>query len=174
MKFFMVCINAECDQHFHPVSGGELIAAGSIGLPVVAAITDDLPPVEVAITAIEELLESDPVDKMKDMAYEKLKYLQAQLDEECTCSLCTEPKTSESVESTTAIPSASDDYYQSSEYKAHRIRMDELEIERVKSEILNQQAQTVLLDAKARLTVAEAAALEEKFRLSQIKYPQVK
>ena len=111
---------------------------------------------------------------MKDMAYEKLKSLQAQLDEECTCTLCTEPKTSEGMGSTTAIPSASDDYYQSSEYKAHRIRMDELEIERAKAEILNQQAQTVLLDAKARLTVAEAAALEEKFRLSQIKYPQVK
>lgn len=174
MKHFIVCINAECDQHLHPASGGELIAAGSIGLPIIASLSDDEPPVEAAITALEYLLESDPEDKMKDMAYEKLKSLQSKLDEECTCSSCTEPKTSESVGSTSAIPSASDDYYQSADYKAHRIRMDELEIERMKTEILNQQAQTVLLDAKARLTVAEAATLEEKFRLSQIKYPQVK
>lgn len=176
MKHFMVCINPECDQHLHPVpvSGGEIAVAANMGMPVIASIHGDEPPVEAAIIALEVLLESNPEDKIKDMAYEKLKSLQAELGEECTCESCIETKTSESVGSTTAIHSASDDYYQSADYKAHRIRMDELEIERVKVEILNQQAQTVLLDAKARLTVAEAAALEEKFRLSQIKYPQVK
>lgn len=174
MKYFMVCINAECDQHLHVVTGGELIVAETIGLPVITSINGDEPPVEAAIIALEVLLESNPEDKIKDMAYEKLKSLQPELSEECTCESCAEPKTSESVGSTSVIPSASDDYYQSANYKAHRVRMEELEIERVKEDILNQQAQTSLLNAKARLTIAEAAALEEKFRLSQIKYPQVK
>lgn len=172
MKYFMVCINAECDQHLHAVTGGELIVAETIGLPVITSINGDEPPVEAAMIALEFLLESNPEDKIKDMAYEKLKSLQSELGEECTCESCTEPKTSESVESTTAIPSASDDYYQSADYKAHRIRMEELEIERTKAEILNQQAQTQLVEAKARLANAEAEALEQKFRPSQRKTPQ--
>lgn len=174
MKYYMVCINPECDQHFHRVTESELIVAANTGMPVIANVTGDEPPVEAAIAALEVFLESNPEDKFKDLAYEKLKSLQAETDEDCTCSSCTEPKTSESVGSTSAIPSAADDYYQSADYKAHRVRMDALEIERVKEDILNQQAQTSLLNAKARLTVAEAAALEEKFRLSQIKFPQVK
>lgn len=150
MKHFMVCINPECDQHLHPipVSGGELIVAANIGLPVIASITGYEPPVEAAITALEVFLESNPENKMKDMAYEKLKSLQAQLTEECP-----EPKTSESMGSIAINPTASDDYYQSSEYKAHRIRMDELEVERVKAE-------TQLVQAKARLTNAEAQKIE--------------
>lgn len=176
MRHFIVCINPECDQHLHPVpvSGGEIMVAANIGLPVIASITGDEPPVEAAITALEVLLESNPEDKIKDMAYEKLKSLQAELDEGCTCSSCTEPKTSEAMGSPTIVESASDDYYQSADYKAHRVRMDELEVERTKAEILYRKSETVLLDAKARLTVAEAVTLEEKFRLSQIKYPQVK
>lgn len=160
MKYFMVCINAECDQHLHAVTGGELIVAETIGLPVITSINGDEPPVEAAMIALEFLLESNPEDKIKDMAYEKLKSLQSELGEECTCESCTEPKTSESVESTTAIPSASDDYYQSAEYKAHRIRMDELEIERMKAEIYNQEVQTTLLQAKVRLVSAEAQKIE--------------
>lgn len=174
MRHFIVCINPECDQHLHPVpvSGGEIMVAANIGLPVIASITGDEPPVEAAITALEVLLESNPEDKIKDMAYEKLKSLKAELDEECTCSSCTEPKTSESIGSTSAIPSASDDYYQSADYKAHRIRMDDLEVERVKADILHQQAQTQLVEAKARLTNVEAEALEQKFRPSQRKSTQ--
>lgn len=38
--------------------------------------------------------------------------------------------------------------------------MEALEIERTKAEILNQQAQTKLVEAKARLTNAEAQKLE--------------
>lgn len=172
MNYFMVCINSECDQHLHAVSGGELVAAQSIGLPVIASISGDVPPVEAAVTALEYLLESDPEDKIKDMAYEKLKSLQAELGEECTCSLCTEPKTSESMGGIAISPTAPDDYYQSAEYKAHRVRMEELEIERTKAEILNQQAQTQLVEAKARLANAEAEALEQKFRPSQRNTPQ--
>lgn len=172
MKYFMVCINAECNQHVHAVSDEELILAEFIKLPVIASVDGDEPPVKAAVTALEYLLESDLEDKMKYMAYEKLKSLQAQLMEDCPCPSCTEPKTSEGMDGIPIAPS--DDYYQSAEYKAHRVRMEELEFERTKAEILNQQAQTVLLDAKARLTVAEAVTLEEKFRISQIKYPQVK
>lgn len=69
MKHFMVCINPECDQHLHPVSGGEIMVAANIGLPVIASITGDEPPVEAAITALEIFLESNPEDKFKDMAY---------------------------------------------------------------------------------------------------------
>lgn len=172
MKYFMVCINSECDQHLHAVTGGELIVAETIGLPVITSINGDEPPVEAAMIALEVLLESNPEDKIKDMAYEKLKSLQAELGEECSCESCTEPKTSESVESTSAIPSASDDYYQSADYKAHRLRMEELEIERTKAEILNQQAQTQLVEAKARLANVEAEALEQKFRPSQRNTPK--
>lgn len=160
MKYFMVCINSECDQHLHAVSSGELIVAETIGLPVIASSNGDEPPVEAAITALEILLESNPEDKIKDMAYEKLKSLQVQLDEECTCSSCTEPKTSEAMGSVAISPTASDDYYQSAEYKAHRVRMEELEVERTKAEILNQQAQTQLVEAKARLANAEAQKIE--------------
>lgn len=174
MNYFMVCINPECDQHFHRVAESGLIVAANTGMPVIANVTGDEPPVEAAVTALEVFLESNPEDKFKDLAYEKLKSLQVQIGEECTCSDCTEPKTSESMGSAAISPTASDDYYYSDEYKAHRARMQELEIERTQEEILNQKAETSLLNAKARLTIAEAAALEEKFRLSQIKYPQVK
>lgn len=162
MRHFMVCINPECPQHLHPVpvSGGEISVAVNMGIPVIASIHGDEPPVEAAITALEIFLESNPKDNMKDMIYEKLESLQTKLTEDCTCSSCTEPKTSESVGSTTAIPSASDDYYQSADYKAHRVRMDELEIERMKAEIYNQEVQTTLLQAKVRLVSAEAQKIE--------------
>ncbi|MBS7344296.1 MAG: hypothetical protein KIG60_01295 [Caryophanon sp.] len=163
MKYFMVCINPECDQPLHAVSGGELIVVANMGVPVITSINGDEPPVEAAITALECFLESDPEDKMKDMAYEKLKSLQVHPTEECTCPSCTEPKTSESMGGIAISPTASDDYYQSAEYKAHRVRMEELEVERTKAEILNQQAQTQLVEAKARLTNAEARKIELNF-----------
>lgn len=180
MKYFMVCINAECDQHLHAVTGGELIVAETIGLPVITSINGDEPPVEAAMIALEFLLESNPEDKIKDMAYEKLKSLQSELGEECTCESCTEPKEDENSESSNVIGSINgpvrvedpDDYYRSAEYKAHRVRMEELEIERTKAEILNQQAQTQLVEAKARLANAEAEALEQKFRPSQRNTPK--
>lgn len=160
MNYFMVCINPECDKPFHPVSVGEITVAAHMGIPVIAANNGEQPPIEAAITALEYLLESNPEDKLKDMVYEKIESLQTQLIGECTCPSCTETKTSESVESTTAIPSAPDDYYQSAEYKAHRVRMEELEFERTKAEIINQQAQTQLVEANARLKNAEAQKLE--------------
>lgn len=160
MKYFMVCINPECDQHLHPISGGELNVFENSGLPIIVSITGDEPPVEAAVTALESILEANPEDKLKDMAYEKLKLLQAQLSEECTCTTCTEPKTSESMGSVAISPTTYDDYYQSAEYKAHRVRMEALEIERTKADILNQQAQTKLIEAKARLTIAEAQKIE--------------
>lgn len=172
MKYFMVCLNSECDQPLHHVSGGELIVAANMGLPVIASITGYEPPVEAAITALEAFLESNPEDKMKDMAYEKLKSLQAQPTDECTCPSCTEYVATEIMDNASIGHTSSDDYYQSAEYKAHRVRMEELEIERTKAEILNQQAQTQLVEAKARLTNAEAEALEQKFRPSQRNTPK--
>lgn len=168
MKYFMVCINPECDQHFHHVSEGELSVADHMGIPVVASINGDEPPVEAAITALEIFLEANPKDKMKDMAYEKLKSLQVKLGEECTCPSCTESKETENSESSQTVGNTNgpvrvedpDDYYRSAEYKAHRVRMEELEIERTKAEIFNQQAQTQLVEANARLTNAKAQKIE--------------
>ena len=168
MNYFMVCINPECDQLFHPVSVGVLNVVANMGIPVIASINGEQPPIEAAISPLELFLESNPEDKLKDMAYEKLKSLQAQLTEECTCPTCTEPKETESSESSQMVGKVSgvvsvedpDDYYRSAEYKAHRVRMEALEIERTKAEILNQQAQTQLVEAKARLTNAEAQKLE--------------
>lgn len=180
MNYFMVCINPECDQPFHPVSVGELTVVAHMGIPVIASINGEQPPIEAAISPLEFFLESNPEDKMKDMAYEKLKSLQLQLAEECTCPSCTEPKEAETSESSQMVGNVRgavrlenpDDYYRSAEYKAHRVRMEELEVERTKAEILNQQAQTKLVEAKARLTIAEAESIEQKFRPSQRNTPQ--
>lgn len=160
MKYFMVCLNPECDQPLHHISGEELIVVTTRGVPVIGSISGDEPPVGAAVVALEDFLASNPEDKIKDMAYEKLKSLQAQLTEECTCPSCTEPEATESMGSVAISPTASDDYYQSAEYKAHRVRMEALEIERTKAEILNQEAHTKLIEAKARLTIAEAQKIE--------------
>lgn len=143
MKHFMVCINPECDQPFHEVSARELIAINLAGLPVTVSLDGSEPPLEAAATVLEEFLENTTQDKIKDMAYEKLKATHAILNQEDEC-----------MGSAAISPiSASDDYYQSAEYKAHRIRMDELELQRVKAE-------TQLVEAKARLTIAEAQKIE--------------
>lgn len=173
MKYFMVCINPECDQPLHPVSGEGVFVAANMGLPVIASITGDEPPVEAAITAIEAFLESNPEDKMKDMAYEKLKAIQ---NENSTEDADTEASIGDlgvsTVNGTVSPAYGDDDYYRSAEYKAHRARMEALEVERVNAEILNQKAQTKLIEAKVRLTEAEAESIEQKFRPSHRKSSQ--
>lgn len=76
MNYFMVCINPECDQLFHPVSVGVLNVVANMGIPVIASINGEQPPIEAAISPLELFLESNPEDKLKDMAYEKLKAIQ--------------------------------------------------------------------------------------------------
>lgn len=152
MKYFISCINPECDKHLHPISGVELIVASNLGLPIVATDDDEVPPLEAAALALEHLLESDVEDSTKAMASEKLKQLNAQIAEEES-----EEATSEGYsEYKVAEVSGHDDYYQTAEYKAHRAQMESLEVERVKAEISNLRAQTSLVNAKARLTAAEA------------------
>lgn len=150
MKYFISCINPECDKHVHPISGVELLVASNLGLPIIASTADDdeVPPLEAAALALEHLLESDLVDSTKAMASEKLEQITAQMAEE------------ESEASNVAEVSGHDDYYQTAEYKAHRTQMDSLEVERVKAEISNLRAQTSLVNAKARLTAAEAQKTE--------------
>ena len=81
MKYFISCINPECDKHLHPISGVELIVASNLGLPIVATDDDEVPPLEAAALALEHLLESDVEDSTKAMASEKLKQLTAQIAE---------------------------------------------------------------------------------------------
>ena len=159
MKYFISCINPECDKHLHPISCVELLVASNLGLPIIAttANDDEVPPLEAAALALEHLLESDVEDSTKAMASEKLEQITAQIAEE-----------EESEESTSEEPSVTnapvvancDDYYQTAEYKAHRAQMDSLEVERVKAEISNLRAQTALVNMKARLTAAEAQKTE--------------
>lgn len=158
MKYFISCINPECDKHLHPISGVELLVASNLGLPIIASTADDdeVPPLEAAALALEHLLESDVEDSTKAMASEKLKQITAQIAEEES-----EEATSEDA-AVSNVPTVAgyDDYYQTDEYKAHRAQMDSLEVERVKAEISNLRAQTALVNAKARLTAAEAQKAE--------------
>ena len=158
MKYFISCINPECDKHLHPISGVELIVAYNLNLPIIATNADDgeVPPLEVAALALEHLLESNIEDSTKAMASEKLEQITAQIAEEES-----EEATSEEPSVTNApVVANCDDYYQTAEYKAHRAQMDSLEVERVKAEISNLRAQTSLVNAKARLTAAEAQKTE--------------
>lgn len=158
MKYFISCINPECDKHLHPISGVELIVAYNLNLPIIATNADDgeVPPLEVAALALEHLLESNIEDSTKAMASEKLEQITAQIAEEES-----EEATSEGYsEYKVAEVSGHDDYYQTAEYKAHRAQMDSLEAERVKAEISNLRAQTSLVNAKAHLTAVEAKKAE--------------
>ena len=158
MKYFISCINPECDKHLHPISGVELLVASNLGLPIIASTADDdeVPPLEAAALALEHLLESNIEDSTKAMASEKLEQITAQIAEEES-----EEATSEEPSVTNApVVANCDDYYQTAEYKAHRTQMDSLEAERVKAEISNLRAQTALVNAKARLTAAEAQKAE--------------
>ena len=158
MKYFISCINPECDKHLHPISGVELIVASNLGLPIIASTADDdeVPPLEAAALALEHLLESDVEDSTKAMASEKLKQITAQMAEEDFEELTSE----DSSENKVAEVCGHDDYYQTAEYKAHRAQMESLEVERVKAEISNLRAQTSLVNAKAHLTAVEAKKAE--------------
>lgn len=158
MKYFISCINPECDKHLHPIAGVELLVASNLGLPIIASTADDdeVPPLEAAALALEHLLESDVEDSTKAMASEKLKQITAQIAEEESEEATSEEPT---VAKATAVADY-DEYYQTAEYKAHRAQMESLEVERVKAEISNLRAQTSLVNAKARLTAAEAQKIE--------------
>lgn len=158
MKYFISCINPECNEHLHPISGVELLVAYNLNLPIIATTPgdDEVPPLEAAALALEHLLESNVEDSVKEMASKKLEQITAQIAEEES-----EEATSEEPSVTNAPVIANcDDYYQTAEYKAHRAQMDSLEVERVKAEISNLRAQTSLVNAKARLTAAEAQKTE--------------
>lgn len=165
MKHFMVCINPECEHPFHEVSTGGSFAATFRGIPVIQSLNGDEPTLQDAIDALEDLLEDNPEDVLKDLVYEKLQTYQEQTSEECTCQKHGEAKTDQEalnqLVGTTggAVSGDPDDYYRSPEYKAHRIRMDELEVERVKVEIQYRQAET-------RLMMAKAYELEQQLKLN--------
>lgn len=154
MKHFMVCINPECEHPIHEVSAGGSLAAAFRGIPVIHSTTGDEPTLEDVIVVLEDLLESDPEDVLKDLVYDKLKKYQDQSSEKCACQEHDETKTDEElVYEMVGAPVgaiAEDDYYRSPEYKAHRIRMDDLEVERVKAEIEYRRAETRLMNAKAQ------------------------
>lgn len=156
MKHFMVCINPECEQPFHEVSAGGSFAALLRGIPVIQNLNGAEPTLQDAIDALEELLNTNPDDVLKDLVYDKLKTYKS--SEECKCQDQDEAKTDQEdlnqlVGKSVApvqLPADPDDYYRSPEYKAHRIRMDDLEVERVKAEIEYRQAETRLMNAKAQ------------------------
>lgn len=153
MKHFMICINPECEQPFHEVSAGVSFAALLRGIPVIQNLNGAEPTLEDAIDALEEFLDTNPDDVLKDLVYDKLKTYKP--SEECTCQDHDETKTDLELEhqmvgTNLAVSAEPDDYYRSPEYKAHRIRMDDLEVERVKAEIQYRQAETRLMNAKAQ------------------------
>ena len=158
MKYYISCINPECNEHLHPISGVELLVASNLGLPIIAntAGDDEVPPLEAAALALEHLLESNVEDSVKEMAIKKLEQITAQIAEEESEELTSEDAAVSNVPTVAGY----DDYYQTDEYKAHRAQMDSLEVERVKAEISNLRAQTSLVNAKARLTAAEAQKTE--------------
>lgn len=153
MKHFMVCINPECEHPIHEVSAGGSLAAVLRGIPVIQSLNGDEPTLQDAIYVLEDLLESNPEDVLKDLVTQKLKTYQEQPSEEST-----ETKSDLELEDLLAgasvtpvqVPADPDDYYRSPEYKAHRIRMDALEVKRVKAEIEYRQAETRLMNAKAQ------------------------
>lgn len=155
MKHFIVCTNPNCDKAFHVVNEAYLSKALESGLPVVMSLTGEMPPAEVASMIIRDLLGPDSEDQIEDMATEKSE------NSSETGEGSVEPTTSEGPDVRGTAPVV-DNYYNSEEYFKVRHEMEY-------AQLRNLEANTALINAKARKIETETRILEGESDLRGIK-----
>ena len=143
MKHFIVCTNPNCDKAFHEVNEAYLSKALESGLPVVMSLTGEMPPAEVASIIIRDLLGPDSESSSE------------------TGEGSVEPTTSEGPDVRGTNPVV-DNYYNSEEYFKVRHEMEY-------AQLRNLEANTALINAKARKIETETSILEGESDLRGIK-----